>query len=389
MFTAVYAWAHSHGICLLRYLDDLLVLGSSEAAAKKNVQDPLSLCHSLGIVINEKSDLVPLQTAINEKSDLVPLQTANYLSMTINTAARIFPALERVKKFLSMAESFRALSAPPAQLWQVLLGPLASLARLVPHSRLRMRSVQWHLKMHWSPELDPPLLPVPLSREVRKDLSWWMVWDHILKGVRFGTPAPDLHLYSDASRLGWGAQLDHVMSGVWSEPEKLLHISLLEMKAMLLALQSFQEMVTSRRVTAMCDNSTIVAYVNKQGGAVSSSLCSLVSRLLRWTESRHPTRCEVSTRAVQCSGRSSQPPGPSPRDRVVSPPAGGDRSALHLGLPVAGLVHDASQREASPILFPRPRSLGSLRGCVSPSLGQPGRLCASSLSSGQKGGGSP
>ena len=40
-----------------------------------------------------------------------------------------------------------------------------------------------------------------------------------------------------------------------------------------------------RRVTVMCDKLTVVAYVNKQGGTVSRSLCSLVSRLLRWTES--------------------------------------------------------------------------------------------------------
>ena len=40
-----------------------------------------------------------------------------------------------------------------------------------------------------------------------------------------------------------------------------------------------------RRVTAMCDNSTVVAYVNKQGGTASRSLCSLASQLLRWSES--------------------------------------------------------------------------------------------------------
>ena len=110
-----------------------------------------------------------------------------------------------------------------------------------------------------------------------------MVWDHLLKGVRFRAPAPDLHLYSDASRSGWGALLDRVVSGVWSEWEKLLHISLLELKAMFLALQSFQE-VTGCRVTAMCDNSTVVAHVKKQGGTVSHSLCSLASHLVRWTE---------------------------------------------------------------------------------------------------------
>ena len=64
-----------------------------------------------------------------------------------------------------------------------------------------------------------------------------------------------------------------------------LHIHLLEMKALFLGLQAFQEDVAGHHVTAMCDNSTVVAYVNKQGGTVSRSLCLLTSRLLRWTES--------------------------------------------------------------------------------------------------------
>ena len=42
---------------------------------------------------------------------------------------------------------------------------------------------------------------------------------------------------------------------------------------------------SGHHVTAMCDNSTVVAYVNKQGGTVSRPLCLLTSHLLRWTES--------------------------------------------------------------------------------------------------------
>ena len=47
-----------------------------------------------------------------------------------------------------------------------------------------------------------------------------------MTGVQFGTPAPDLHLYSDASCSGWGAHLlDQHVSGVWSDQEKLLYIN--------------------------------------------------------------------------------------------------------------------------------------------------------------------
>ena len=216
----------------------------------------------------------------------MPSLTAKYLGMTIDTdAGKVFPSLAQVEKFLTVAASFCTMDAPPTQLWQVILCRLASLERLVPHGCLRMCSLQWHLKAHWSPESDPPSLPVPLPQEVRRDLPWWMVRDCLLTGVQFGTPAPDLHLYLDASCSGWGAHLlDQHVSGVWSD-QKLLHINLLEMKALFLGLQLFRKDVIGHHVTVMRDNSTVMVYVNKQGGTVSQALCLLASCLLRWTES--------------------------------------------------------------------------------------------------------
>ena len=137
VFAAVSAWAHTHRIRLLRYLDDWLVLSSSEREAKQSIQSLLSLCRTLGIVINEK------------KSDLVPSQTAKYLGMTIDTeASKVFPSMARFEKFLTVAESFCTMDDPPAQLWQVILSHLALLERLVAHGCLRMRTLQWHLKAH-------------------------------------------------------------------------------------------------------------------------------------------------------------------------------------------------------------------------------------------------
>ena len=376
VFAAVSAWAHARGIRLLRYLDDWLVLSSSEKRAKESIRELLSLCRTLGIVINEK------------KSDLVPSQSAKYLGMTIDTGAgRVFPSLARVEKFLTVAERFCSMQSPPAQLWQVILGHLASLERLVPHGRLRMRSLQWHLKSQWSPESDPPSLPVALPEEARRDLSWWMVRDHLLVGVRFGTPAPDLHLYSDASLSGWGAHLlDQNVSGVWSAQEKLLHINLLEMKAMFLALQAFQEVVSGHHVTAMCDNSTVVAYVNKQGGTVSRPLCLLTSRLLRWAES-FDVHLEARYLPGESNvpGRCTQPSRASCRDRVVSPPSGGESTSSCVGQSVDRSVRDLPQREAAPILLACPGSTGRLRGCVSSFLGRPGSLRVPSLCSGRSG----
>ena len=371
VFAAMSMWAHSHGIRFLRYLDDWLVLSSSEREAKQAVQSLLSICHALGIVINEK------------KSDLVPSQAAKYLGMTIDTeAGKVFPSLARVEKFLTVAESFCTMDAPPTQLWQVSLSHLASLERLVPHGRLWMRSLQWHLKAHWSPESDPPSFPVPLPREVRQDLSWWMVRDRLLTGVRFGTPAPDLHLYSDASCSRWGAHLlDQHVSGLWSDQEKLMHINLLEMKALFLGLQAFRDDVIGLHVTGMCDNSTVVTYVNKQ---VGSMLVGQPPSEMD-VESLHPSRCEVSSRTSQCPGRSPQPSRASCRDRVVSPPSGGEVAASCLGQSVDRSVCDEPQCETAPVLLASLGSPGCLRGRVSASLGRPGSVRVPSLSSGQSG----
>ena len=275
VFAAVSAWAHTRGIRLLRYLDDWLVLAPSEVKARQHVQELLSLCHDLGIVVNEK------------KSDLVPSRSASYLGMTIDTVAgKVSPSRARVEKFLRPAGNFVKMNSPPARQWEVLLGHLSSLEKLVPCGRLRLHSMQWQLKTIWSPDDDPPDLPVELTQEVREDLSWWTVESRLLQGVPFGTLPPGLLLFTDTSCAGWGAHLlDQRASGKWSEEEMMLHINLLEMKAVWLGLQSFQKIVTAHRVTVMCDNSTVVAYVSKQGGTHSRSMCELTSRLLKWTES--------------------------------------------------------------------------------------------------------
>ena len=102
-------------------------------------------------------------------------------------------------------------------------------------------------------------------------------------------------------------------------------------------------------------------------------------------EFRHPSRCKVSTRTCQCPGRCPQPSRASSRDRVVSPPSGGEVTASCLGQSVDRPLCDVPQRESAPVLFVSPGSPGHLRGCVSTSLGRPGPVCVPSLSSGRSG----
>ena len=84
--------------------------------------------------------------------------------------------------------------------------------------------------------------------------------------------------------------------------------------------------------------------------------------------SLRPSRCEVSSRLVQCPGRSPQPSWASCRDGVISTPSGGGFTASCVRQPVDQPLSDEPQRESAPFLLPRSGSAGQLRGCVSSSL---------------------
>ena len=90
-------------------------------------------------------------------------------------------------------------------------------------------------------------------------------------------------IFTDASNTGWGAHSgQNSTGGLWSLSEKHLHINLLEMKAVLLALQFFKTDCSNNQVLIASDNTSVVAYINQQGGTKSAELCALTWRILTW-----------------------------------------------------------------------------------------------------------
>ena len=209
-------------------------------------------------------------------------------------------------------------------------------------------------------------------------------------GVPFRTPAPDIHLYSDASRSGWGAHLldRSVFRGVVSAGEFSAHQSPGDE-----GLISGSTVLPGDGHGSPCDRDVRQldgGCLHQQARRYSVRLPLLVDqatspmgRVLRC-----PVGGELSAGTVQCSGRPPQPSGAGYRVQVVSPSPGGESTPSCLEFSVAGLVRDTPQRKASPVLLPRPGSSGHLRGCVPTSVGQAGRVCFSSLSPGREGCGS-
>ncbi len=78
----------------------------------------------------------------------------------------------------------------------------------------------------------------------------------------------------DESTHGWGAVCEGMpASGLWLESKSRWHINRLELEAVFLALKVFQPQLEQQHVLIRTDNTSVVSYINHQGGIRSRALC--------------------------------------------------------------------------------------------------------------------
>ena len=98
---------------------------------------------------------------------------------------------------------------------------------------------------------------------------------------------------------------DSQISGTWTRADRKLHINCLELKAVFCALQHWGPVLQGHQVMIATDNSTVVSYINKQGGTHSPTLLRLTVELLLWLEAQNII---VRARHPRLSERDSRPP---------------------------------------------------------------------------------
>ena len=128
--------------------------------------------------------------------------------------------------------------------------------------------------------MEPHILPlghkIYLSQQIIFHLNWWNNKDLFPHRVLIKPPPPIHTIFSDASVSGWVAHLEPdglLCHGVWTPDKYHLHISILEMKAISLTLKQFQEILCNSLVMIDTDNASVVAYIRKEGGTHSPTLC--------------------------------------------------------------------------------------------------------------------
>ena len=266
------------GIRIHQYLDDWLVRATSHRTCLQHTQTLVKICQDLGWLVNV------------EKSELEPKQVFDFVGYQFDLRSGwVRPTPDRWQSLQEKIRTLLSLPACPVRQLMSLIGLLTATEKQVHLGQLHMRPIQWHLKNNWRvPESLEKVIPLPTS--LHPHLQWWLVEDNVLQGQALHPLQHALQIFIDASKEGWGAHLNECTArGLWSVPESNLHINYLELKAVFLALKEFHDLCIGKIVLLATDNTTVVAYINKEGGMRSGPLCALLWRILTWCSQRQVT----------------------------------------------------------------------------------------------------
>ena len=278
VFTKVCAIVAAHlraqNIRLAAYLDDWFVVNQNKGKLVADREKAINLLIKLGFIINV------------EKSNLNPTQSIIYIGADFSLQEGLVrPTQERVVKLQAGVKNvLNKQSQATAKDYLHLLGIMASCIELIPNARLFMRPVQLHLLFHWKPSCRNLDQKIPFSCHLKGHLKWWLKTENTNLGRVITPQKQSITVTTDASKSGYGGHIgnNQTVQGFWSETEKQLHINCLEMEAVYLTIQHFQDILKNKQILIRSDNTTVVRYINKQGGTHSPDLCMRTWKLWQY-----------------------------------------------------------------------------------------------------------
>ena len=353
VFTKIVAVVAAHlreqNVRLASYLDDWLALNQIRIYLLQDRAKCLNLLTSLGFIVNI------------EKSSLEPSQTITYIGGLFHLdKGLVFPTPERVQKLLSAVGNLSKRNKATAKDFLHLLGLIASCLELIPNARLYMRPVQLHLLSFWKPSSMRLETEIPVTQHLRSHLKWLLDIANITKGRSLQQQQTAVTITTDASKTGYGGYIgNQFVQGTWSVAQKKLHINVLELEAVFLALKHFQSILRGQNVLVRSDSTTVVQYLNKQGGTRSPQMCYRTWDLWNWAIEN-----QMHIKAAHILGRKNQLADQLSRNRVLPTEWTLNRTIVlklfHLwGQPMIDLFASAENRQA-PIFCswsPHPQAL--------------------------------
>ena len=351
------------GLRIHQYLDDWLVRAKSYQICIQHTQNLVKICQELGWLVNL------------EKSELKPKQVFDFVGYQFDLrSGRVRPTPDRWQSLQDKIQTLLSLPACPVRQFMSLIGLLTATEKQVHLGRLHMRPIQWHLKNNWRvPESLEKIIPLP--RTLHPHLQWWLKEDNVLQGQPLHPVKHALQIFTDASKKGWGAHLNEFTArGSWSVPESKLHINYLELKAVFLALKEFQDLCVDKTVLVATDNTTVVAYINKEGGMRSGPLCALLffENLDLVFPASSNSKSPTHPRPFKCDSRQTIQTGSDHPNRMV-PPSGDLSTDLQPMAPASNrsICHEV-QPQVTSVCLSSTGLPGCSSGCTYSAMGRSG-----------------
>ncbi|KAG1371925.1 hypothetical protein G6F61_011496 [Rhizopus arrhizus] len=269
-------WARSLNIRISAYLDDWIIVADSPEQSIHHTNVVLQKLRCLGWLGNLK------------KSILTPCQTLEHLGFSLNTIE--MTAHLPGKKLRDIRRSIQQILKKPVQspktihslTMRIQAATFAILlARMYTQYLLRLKNQTVKTMKDWD-------LPQPLTPECLKELNWWKTNIGLCNGRNILPQTPQETIFVDASNSGWGCSISpdpqtslKTAHGYWNHEESQMSINWRELKAAQIALQLHPNL-RNKTVLIRTDNTTSMAYINKQGGTRSFALVELATTLWKW-----------------------------------------------------------------------------------------------------------
>ncbi len=114
----------------------------------------------------------------------------------------------------------------------------------------------------------------------QRALDMWKKTWFLSQGPVLGAPCCRVMLATDGSLIGWGdVKNGHPARGLWSGRHLTWHINWLEMLPAFRALKHFLPGMRGHHVLVRTDNTSVVSYINHQGGLRSRRLYKLAHQI--------------------------------------------------------------------------------------------------------------
>ena len=268
----VFAHLRKQGHEVFQYLDDSFVISDTREQCENSLTILCQTLESLGFVVHK------------DKSVLQPTKQLNFLGFDLDSERMIVELTkEKVEKFTRAATELLNNTYPTIREVAGLVGLMISYTPAFHYASAHIKNLEKDKIEALKLSKGNFNVKMVLSQEAVSDVNWWLK-NINNSGKNIDISDPDVLIFADASQEGWGASCeDQSIGGRWDDEEILLHINVLELKAIYYALRSFCKK-DNLHIEIMTDNTTALAYVKHMGG-VRSIQCNEQAQLIwAWIE---------------------------------------------------------------------------------------------------------